>query len=161
MYIKIHKEEITKIRDTKYFKRLVFDEIFAKFLLSSDIRNKIKKIKKKNKILDFKYQNKIISNLKFKLTIDQITSLKNINKDMESKQKMFRLLQGDVGSGKTIVSVIAALNAINAGYQVAIMAPTEILAIQHYNFILKNFNTFCNHEILTGKTEYKKRKIKF
>ncbi len=156
--IKIHKEEITKIRDTKYFKRLVFDEIFANFLLSSDIRNKIKKIKKKNKILDFKCQNKLISSLKFKLTTDQITSLNNINKDMESKQKMFRLLQGDVGSGKTIVSVIAAINAINAGYQVAIMAPTEILAIQHYKFILENFNTFCNPEILTGKTEYKKRK---
>ncbi len=156
--IKIHKEEITKIRDTKYFKRLVFDEIFANFLLSSDIRNKIKKIKKKNKILDLQYQNQIIRNLKFKLTNDQITSLKNINKDMESKQKMFRLLQGDVGSGKTIVSVIAALNAIKAGYQVAVMAPTEILAIQHYKFILENFNTFCNPEILTGKTEYKKRK---
>ncbi len=156
--IKIHKEEITKIRDTKYFKRLVFDEIFANFLLSSDVRNKIKKIKKKNKILDFKYQNRLIGNLKFKLTADQITSLKNINKDMASKQKMFRLLQGDVGSGKTIVSVIAALNAIKAGYQVAIMAPTEILAIQHYKFILENFKTFCNPEILTGKTEYKKRK---
>ena len=156
--IKIHKEEITKIRNTKYFRRLVFDEIFANFLLSSDIRNKIKKIKKKNKILDLQYQNKLISNLKFKLTADQLTSLKNINKDMESKQKMFRLLQGDVGSGKTIVSVIAALNAIKAGYQVAIMAPTEILAIQHYNFILENFNTFCNPEILTGKTDYKKRK---
>ena len=71
---------------------------------------------------------------------------------------MFRLLQGDVGSGKTIVSVIAALNAIKAGYQVVIMAPTEILAIQHFSFILENFNTFCNPEILTGKTEYKKRK---
>ncbi len=156
--IKIHKEEITKIRDTKYFKRLVFDEIFANFLLSSDIRNKIKKKKKKNKIFDLQYQNKLISNLKFKLTTDQITSLKKINKDMESKQKMFRLLQGDVGSGKTIVSVIAALNVVKAGYQVAIMAPTEILAIQHYKFILENFNTLCNPEILTGKTEYKKRK---
>ena len=77
---------------------------------------------------------------------------------MESKQKMFRLLQGDVGSGKTIVAVISALNSIRAGYQVAIMAPTEILAIQHYKFILKNFNDYCNPEILTGKTEYKKRK---
>ena len=156
--IKIHQENITKIRNTKYFRRLVFDEIFANFLLSSNIRNKIKKIKKKNKILNIQHQNKIINKLKFKLTIDQLSSLKNINKDMESKQKMFRLLQGDVGSGKTIVSVIAALNAIKAGYQVAIMAPTEILAIQHYKFILENFNTFCNPEILTGKTEYKKRK---
>ena len=156
--IKIHKEEITKVKDTKYFRRLVFDEIFANFLLSSDIRSKIKKIKKKNKILDSKYQNKIINNLKFKLTDDQISALKNINKDMESKQKMFRLLQGDVGSGKTIVAVISALNSIRAGYQVAIMAPTEILAIQHYKFILENFNDYCNPEILTGKTEYKKRK---
>ena len=156
--IKIHKEEITKVKDTKYFRRLVFDEIFANFLLSSEIRSKIKKIKKKNKILDSKYQNKIINNLKFKLTDDQISALKNINKDMESKQKMFRLLQGDVGSGKTIVAVISALNSIRAGYQVAIMAPTEILAIQHYKFILENFKDYCNPEILTGKTEYKKRK---
>ncbi len=156
--VKIHKEEITKIKDTKYFRRLVFDEIFANFLLSSNIRSKIKKIKKKNKTLDSKYQDKIINNLKFKLTDDQIFALKNINKDMESKQKMFRLLQGDVGSGKTIVAVISALNSIRAGYQVAIMAPTEILAIQHYKFILENFNDYCNPEILTGKTEYKKRK---
>ncbi len=156
--IKIHKEEITKVKDTKYFRRLVFDEIFANFLLSSDIRSKIKKIKKKKKFLDSKYQDKIINNLKFKLTDDQISALKNINKDMESKQKMFRLLQGDVGSGKTIVAVISALNSIRAGYQVAIMAPTEILAIQHYKFILENFNDYCNPEILTGKTEYKKRK---
>ena len=156
--IKIHKEEITKIRNTKYFRRLVFDEIFANFLLSSNIRSKIKKIKKENKIINLQHQSKIIRNLKFKLTTDQISSLKNINKDMGSKEKMFRLLQGDVGSGKTIVSVIAALNAIKAGYQVAIMAPTEILAIQHYKFISENFYNYCNPEILTGKTEYKKRK---
>ncbi len=156
--IKIHKEEISKVKDTKYFRRLVFDEIFANFLLSSDIRSRIKKIKKKNKILDSKYQDKIINNLKFKLTDDQISALKNINKDMESKQKMFRLVQGDVGSGKTIVAIISALNSIRAGYQAAIMAPTEILAIQHYKFILENFNDYCNPEILTGKTEYKKRK---
>ena len=156
--IKIHKEEITKIRSTKYFKRLVFDEIFANFLLSSNIRRKIKKIKKKNKTLNYQHQSKIIDSLKFKLTIDQISSLKSINKDIGSKQKMFRLLQGDVGSGKTIVAVIAALNVIKAGYQVAIMAPTEILAIQHYKFILENFKKYCNPEILTGKTEYKKRK---
>ena len=156
--IKIHKEDITKIRDTKYFKRLVFDEIFANFLLSSNIRNKIKKIKKKNKVFNSKHQSTIINNLKFNLTIDQTKALEKINKDMKSKQKMFRLLQGDVGSGKTIVSVIAALNAVKAGYQVAIMAPTEILANQHYKYIINNFKKYCNSEILTGKTEYRQRK---
>ena len=87
--IKIHKEDITKIRDTKYFKRLVFDEIFANFLLSSDIRNKIKKIKKKNKVFNSKHQSTIINNLKFNLTTDQTKALEKINKDMKSKQKMF------------------------------------------------------------------------
>ena len=156
--IKLHEEEISKVRNTKYFKRLVFDEIFANFLLSSNIRNKIKKIKKKNKVFNKNFQNKILNNLNFSLTNDQFKALDKISKDMQSKQKMFRLLQGDVGSGKTIVSVIAALNAVKAGYQVAIMAPTEILAVQHYNFILNNFQNYCNPEILTGKTEYKKRK---
>ena len=158
--IKIHNNDINLIRSSKYFKRLVFDEIFANFLLSSKIRSKIKKIKKKNKIFDLNYQNKILKNLKFKLTNDQFLALDKINNDMKSKQKMFRLLQGDVGSGKTIVSVIAALNAVKAGYQVAIMAATEILAIQHYKYIEENFKNYCNAELLTSKTEYKiKKKI--
>ena len=156
--IKIHNEDINSIKKTKYFKRLVFDEILANFLLSSKIRSRIKKIKKKNKILDSNYQNKILKKLKFELTNDQISALENINKDMKSKQKMFRLLQGDVGSGKTIVSIIAALNAIKSGYQVSIMAPTEILATQHYNFILDNFKKYCKVELLTSNTEYTKRK---
>ena len=60
-------------------------------------------------------------------------SLTEINTDLTSKYKMFRLLQGDVGSGKTIVALISALNVVESGYQVAFMAPTEILARQHYN----------------------------
>ena len=154
----LHKPENVGTYKKNFYQRLAFDEIFSTFLVNSEIRKKIKKIKKKRKKINFSLQNDLINNLSFSLTNDQLRSLKQINKDLSTSTKMFRLLQGDVGSGKTIVSVIAALNAIKSGYQVAIMAPTEILAIQHYKFILENFNNYCNPEILTGKTEYKKRK---
>ena len=64
---------------------------------------------------------------------------KLINKDLKSENKMFRLLQGDVGSGKTIISLIAASNVIESNYQVAFMAPTAILAKQHYDLAKKIF----------------------
>ena len=66
--------------------------------------------------------------------------LNEINQDLKSNQKMFRLLQGDVGSGKTIVALSAAYNVIDSGFQVAVMAPTEILARQHYNLAKKIFD---------------------
>ena len=72
---------------------------------------------------------------------------------------MFRLLQGDVGSGKTIVALISALNVIESGYQVAFMAPTEILARQHYNLAKNLYSNKINIQILTGKTNYYKKKI--
>tara|TARA_Y100001960_G_scaffold259917_1_gene280038 strand:+ start:1555 stop:3588 length:2034 start_codon:yes stop_codon:yes gene_type:complete len=155
--IKMHDKNFDEIKNTNYLKRLIFDEIFAHFLLSSKIRNKIKKIKKKAKFFDEITEKKILNSLNFKLTDDQKKSIDTINKDLKSKHKMFRLLQGDVGSGKTIVSIISAINTINSGYQVAFMVPTEILAIQHYNFIKNNFGKFCNLEILTSKTENKKK----
>ena len=71
---------------------------------------------------------------------------------------MFRLLQGDVGSGKTIVSLISAFNVINSGFQVAIMAPTEILARQHFNFAKKLYPKEIKAELISGKSEFKNKK---
>ena len=82
-----------------------------------------------------------------------------INSDLQSRERMFRLIQGDVGSGKTIVSLIAALNVINSGYQVALMVPTEILSKQHYDFANKFFGDNIEIELLTGNTDYKSKKI--
>ena len=76
----------------------------------------------------------------FSLTGDQQKSLNEINEDLSSSNKMFRLLQGDVGSGKTIVSLLAAINSINSDFQVAFMAPTEILARQHFMLAKKNIS---------------------
>ena len=71
---------------------------------------------------------------------------------------MFRLLQGDVGSGKPIVSLLGAINTINSGFQVAFMAPTEILANQHYTQAKKIFPSNLNIELISGKSENKIKK---
>ena len=157
--IRIHKENFDKIKNSSFLKRLIFDEIFAHFLLSSQLRKKIKKIKKKEKIFNDDIKKNITKSLNFKLTNDQNKAIEAINKDLKSKQRMFRLIQGDVGSGKTIVSIIAALNTIKSGYQVSMMVPTEILARQHYNFINKNFADKCKIELLSSKTEHKNKKL--
>ena len=128
-------------------------------MISSEIRKKIKKIKKEPKNFSNKNEIKTMSKLNFELTNDQKMALSDINNDISSKNKMFRLLQGDVGSGKTIVSLISALNVIDSGYQVAFMAPTEILAKQHYNLSKKIFPNIINIEILSSKTDYAKKKI--
>ena len=154
----LHKPENAESYKKNFYQRLAFDEIFSTFLVNSEIRKKIKKIKKTNKVLNVKKQSNIINKLNFSLTNDQIKTLREINNDLCSSTKMFRLLQGDVGSGKTIVSLLAAYNSVNSGFQVAIMAPTEILARQHYVLAKKIFPRELVIEIISGKSDYRNKK---
>ena len=158
------KNALLELHDPKNIKkkgnflnRLIFDEIISTFLINSRIRKAIKKIKKVSKKFDDKEFDRIKNKVDFELTNDQNVALDEINKDLKSNQKMFRLLQGDVGSGKTIVALIASANVISSGFQVCLMAPTEILARQHYNLASKLFDENINIKILTSKTEYAER----
>ena len=156
--IALHKTKDSQDISSKPFRRLVFDEICANLLVLSENRKKIKKRKKK-KIFCFSSSNEIIKNLPFKLTKSQTSVLNEINLDLKSDTRMFRIIQGDVGSGKTIVSLLSIANVIDDNYQCALMAPTEILAKQHY-LLAKNIfiNTKIKIEFLSGKTEVKDRK---
>jgi ATP-dependent DNA helicase RecG len=158
--VKLHDPKNIDNYKSSFYKRLAYDEILASFLVNSEIRKKIKKIKKVSKKFTEKSYNEITSKLNFKLTNDQKASLVDINNDLNSKSKMFRLLQGDVGSGKTIVSLISSLNVINSGFQVALMAPTEILARQHFSLAKKLFPKNTSIELLSSKSEnIEKKKI--
>ena len=148
----LHKPENVGKYNESFYKRLAYDEIFSTFLVNSEIRKKIKKIKKMSKSLNINKQKQFIANLNFELTNDQKKTLTEINRDLNSSTKMFRLLQGDVGSGKTIVSLIAAFNTVNAGFQVAIMAPTEILARQHYSLAKKILPKGIIIDLVSSKT---------
>ena len=158
--VKLHDPKNIDNYKSSFYKRLAYDEILASFLVNSEIRKKIKKIKKRSKKFSEKPYNEITNKLNFNLTNDQKISLDDINKDLMSNSKMFRLLQGDVGSGKTIVSLISSLNVISSGFQVAMMAPTEILARQHYSLAKKLFPKNISFELLSSKSEnIEKKKI--
>ena len=146
--------------NSKFHRRLAYDEILANLLVLSQARKRIKKFKKIKKKFNNHLSNKLIRNFNFELTKNQVSVIKEINSDLQSEYKMFRLLQGDVGSGKTIVSLIAAANVIKSNWQVALMAPTEILAKQHYNLACKIFkSTNINIKFLSGNSDSKQKKL--
>lgn len=120
--------------------RIKFEETLL-FQLALIALRKIQEITESGLVIEKNTSNvkKFYKNLPFELTNGQITSLKDIFHDFSSGKPMNRLLQGDVGSGKTIVSMIAILAVIDSGYQVAFMAPTEILAEQHFNTFKRLF----------------------
>ena len=157
----IHRLHERKENDlnSQYYRRLAYDEILSNLLILSQVRKRIKKYKKKKKKFDDILSNKLVNNFDFSLTADQKRVLKEINYDLQSNYKMFRILQGDVGTGKTIVSFIAAANVIKSNYQVVMMAPTEILATQHFKLAKKIFEkTNVSIEFLAGKIKQKNKK---
>ena len=157
----LHNPKSKKDLNSKSFKRIAYDEIFANLLFLSSNRNKIKKIKKEIKKFKGLYSNKLIKSLPYELTNGQKKAISEIDLDLQSSLRMFRILQGDVGSGKTIVAIISAINSIESGYQCGFMAPTAILAEQHFkllNTLINQSNLKINIELLTGKTDLKKRK---
>ena len=154
----LHKSKDGKDNLSKSFRRLVFDELCANFFTLSENRKRIKKDKFPKK---FSMEKSIFikKNLPFNLTRSQEKVLNEINKDLCSQKRMFRIIQGDVGSGKTIVSLLAISNIIESGYQCALMGPTEILAKQHFELAKRIYkNTNFKIDFLTGKTESKERK---
>ena len=151
--VKLHDQTNIENYKASFYKRFAYDEILASFLVNSEIRKKIKKIKKTSKKFTESSHNEIMNKLNFKLTKDQNKSLIDINNDLNSNSKMFRLLQGDVGSGKTIVALISALSVVRSNFQVALMAPTEILARQHYTLAKKLFPENISFELLSSKSD--------
>lgn len=152
--------ELEKQRSTAHL-RLIFEEFFwLTFGMLLRRGERIKEVKGATLKIDDKVKKSIAAILPFKLTKAQRHAVATIFRDMESNAPMNRLLQGDVGSGKTIVAVIAMLAAMENGYQTALMAPTEILAEQHARNI-KNLLAKSPYrvELLTGslKTSEKRR----
>jgi len=142
--------------------RFSFENIFFISLFSSKKRMENQKEKAPKIPVNREIVNRLISSLPFELTKDQKKSSEEILKDMDKTWPMNRLLQGDVGSGKTAVAVLASINAVKNKSQVVLMAPTEILTKQHFKTffnLLKDFN--INIGLLTGKEDkYYSKKLK-
>lgn len=138
---KIHFPE--KIKDVeKAHKRLVFNEFLSMQLGILKLREENISTKKGIKYSSDVKISEFINNLPFKLTDAQLRVIEEIDSDMENEKQMNRLLQGDVGSGKTVVSMCSAFKTVMNGYQAAILAPTMILAVQHFNNYQKMFDKF-------------------
>ena len=165
-------EEINKAIETVHFpkefadfeiarKRFVFEELLSTQLALLQLKNSNLKDHKGISFSKDAHMSDVINSLPFNLTKAQLRVLEEIDKNMEQDKSMNRLLQGDVGSGKTVVAMISAYKAVKSRYQVAVLAPTAILATQHLeNFqkILEKFDIRCEL-LISGITKKKKTEI--
>lgn len=154
-------EDFRMLADAR--KRLVFDEFFILQMGLGIRKNKYSSIVKGifHKT-DGAVLKKVLSSLPFNLTDAQEKVFKEIKQDLSSPKPMHRLLQGDVGSGKTVIAILALCAAADGGYQSAIMVPTEILAQQHYNRLKPIFEGAGIHPalLISGMTEKAKQAIR-
>ena len=141
--------------------RLVFDEFFWFLLHMRMVREQAVKAENHFHIKDFGAVEEFIGTLPFSLTKGQQETIAEIETDLSGDTVMNRLVQGDVGSGKTVVAEMAMLAAVKNGYQAAFMAPTEVLATQHFKGVTKDLASFgVRVELLVGSTRpAEKRKI--
>ena len=150
--------------DNIYRKRLALDELLANQISMKMLKSKISKTKNKPVINESKLVSEFYKLIPFKLTQNQEEVINEIKSDINSNTTMIRMLQGDVGSGKTIVALISILYAISNGSQAVLLVPTEILAIQHYNNIKKlTENMNLEIDLLLGESKHvgsKKSRLK-
>jgi len=154
-----HPENFDKLKEAT--QRLKFDELFHIQLKNVSLKNR-RRIEydgylfpQVGELFNYFYRH----NLPFELTSAQKRVIKEIRTDLNAGRQMNRLLQGDVGSGKTLVALMISLIALDNGYQTAFMAPTEILATQHYNTLVKFMEGMpVEVRLLTGSTKNQKRK---
>lgn len=151
-------EDVLSLKKAR--QRIKYEELFLYMLKINYLKSKIESDKNAiSRKIDREKIKKFISNLSFELTLDQDKAVNEIVEDLESTKRMNRLLQGDVGSGKTVVAFIAIYANYLSKYQSALMAPTEILAVQHYNEALKVFKKHkINIALLTSSTAKKEKK---
>ena len=149
--------DITLLKKAR--QRLKYEELFLYLFKINILKQKITEDDKAIvRNIDYSQIEEVINSLPFALTPDQKTSLDEILNDMSSNHRMNRLLQGDVGSGKTIIALLAAYANYLSGYQTAIMVPTEILATQHYQESKKLLGNYgLNIELLTSNTNKKEK----
>ncbi len=140
-------------------RRLAYDEFLAGQLSLALVRQRLRKVTGQPIRAKGDFAAKILANLPFSMTASQSAAVKDILTDMAGEDRMLRLLQGDVGAGKTLVALMAMATAVEAGGQAVLMAPTEILARQHFATISKFAATAgISCEVLTGRTKGKERR---
>ena len=156
IHFPMDKEELTEAR-----KRLVFHEFFFFLLMLRDSKAAVEKVKNQAPMLETAETKRFLEKLPYKLTNAQLKVIEEIKADMTGETVMSRLVQGDVGSGKTIVAIWALLLCVTNGYQGAMMAPTEVLAKQHFDTICeltKKYDLPFKPVLLTGSQPAKAKR---